>query len=141
MTGASTSHSSFAFLIYQPPLILLITPSCFIVFLSCFAFPLFHYNGSLHISHPAHLSQAIHLHISPSSPLTVTFPKARFSAHFFSIFTPLLFTLSLMLLLSLTSYMLRKHNSSFSLFIHTFNYLTLIPLKRIHSHWSPSANL
>ena len=46
---------AFVFLIYLLPLILSTTPSYSIVFLPGLAFPLFHYNGSLHISHPAHL--------------------------------------------------------------------------------------
>ena len=48
------SHG-FVFLIYQLPLILSTTPSYSIVFPPGSAFPLFHYNGSLHVSHPAHL--------------------------------------------------------------------------------------
>ena len=47
--------SAFVFLIYQLPLILSTTPSYSIVFPPGVAFPLFLYNGSLHISHPAHL--------------------------------------------------------------------------------------
>ena len=45
----------FVFLIYLLPLTLSITPSYSIVFLPDLAFPLFHYNGSLHIYHLAHL--------------------------------------------------------------------------------------
>ena len=53
----SLSNKSLAsvFLIYLPPLTLLITPSCSIIFLPGSAFPLFRYIGSLHISHSAHL--------------------------------------------------------------------------------------
>ena len=46
---------AFVFLIYLLPMIPSTTSSYSIVFLPGLAFPLFHYNGSLHISHPAYL--------------------------------------------------------------------------------------
>ena len=52
----------------------LTTPSYFIVFPPGLAFPLLHYNGSLHISHP-HIYCRIPPHSSPSSPLTCGVPQ------------------------------------------------------------------
>ena len=107
----SIKSLAFAFLIYLPPLTPLTTPSCFIVYLHGLAFPLFHYNGSLHIFDPAHLPYpSLHTFLlHPLSP--VELPNAPFSIQYFSIFIPLLLAL-LSVLLSLTSYMLSIHNSS-----------------------------
>ena len=55
MPSLCNKSPAFVFLIYLLPLILSITPSYSIVFLPGLAFPLFHYHGSLLISHPAHL--------------------------------------------------------------------------------------
>ena len=59
----------------------------------------------------------IHPHSFLHPLLPVEFHKAPFSAQFFSIFMPLLLALSSVLLLSLTSYMLMTHNSSYLLFL------------------------
>ena len=113
MPSPCNKSPALVFLIYQLPLILSTTPTYSIVFPPGSAFPLFHYNGSLHISHSAHLLYGS-LYTVPLHPLLpAKFHKAPFSAKFFSIFIPLLFALSSVLLLSLTSYMLMTHNSSY----------------------------
>ena len=76
----SIKSLAFAFLIYLPPLILMTTPSCFIVYLPGVAFPLFHYNGSLHIS-----SRTSSTHF-PFSYLTCGVPQG-------SVLCPVLFNL------------------------------------------------
>ena len=117
MPSLCNKSPAFVFLIYLLPLILSITPSYSIVFPPGLAFPLFHYNGSLLISHPAHLLQGS-LHTVPLHHiLPAEFLKAPFSAQFFSIFIPLLLALSSVLLLSLISYMLMTPNSSYLLFL------------------------
>ena len=119
MLSPCNKSPAFVFLIYQLPLILLTTPSYSIVFPPGLAFSLFHDNGSLHISHPAHLLRGS-LHTVFRHPLLpAKFHKAPFSAQFFSIFIPLIFALSSVLLLSLTSYMLMTPNSSYLLFLKT----------------------
>ena len=55
MPSPCNKSPAFGFLIYELPLILSTTTSYSIVFPPGLAFPLFHYNGSLHISHPAYL--------------------------------------------------------------------------------------
>ena len=55
MLSPCNKSPAFVFLIYQLPLILSITPSYSIVFPPGLAFPLFHCNDSLHISHLVHL--------------------------------------------------------------------------------------
>ena len=67
----SPCHKSlaFVFLIYQLPLILPTTPSYSIVFPPGWAFPLFHYNGSLHTSSRTS-TVGIPSQSFPSSPLT-----------------------------------------------------------------------
>ena len=115
MPSPCNKSPAFIFLIYQLPLILSTTSSYSIAFSHGSAFPLFHYNGSLHISHPAHL---LYLHTVPLHPLLpAEFHKAPFSAQFFSIFIPLFLALSSVLLLSLTSYMLMTPNFSYLLFL------------------------
>ena len=58
------------------------------------------------------------LYAVPLYPLLpAEFPKAPFSAEFFSNFIRLLLALSSVILLSLTSYMLSTHNSSYHLFL------------------------
>ena len=91
---------AFVFLIYLLPLIRSTTPSYSIVFLPGFAIPLFHYNGSHLICHPAHLlrDSSTQFHFITSAK----FPKAPFSAHLFSIFIPLLLALSLISASSIT---------------------------------------
>ena len=112
--SVSIKFLAFAFFIYLPPLILLTTPTCFIVYLPGLAFPLFHYNGSLHISHPAHQPSLHTFLLHPVLP--AAFSKAPCSAQCFSICIPLLARL-LVLLLSLIFYMLTIHNSSHPIFL------------------------
>ena len=63
-------------------------------------------------------------HSFPSSPLTCGVPQGSVLSPVLFIFIPLILALSSVLLLSLTSYMLMTHNSSYLLFIK--NYLSAI---------------
>ena len=117
MSSPCNKYSAFVCLIYQLLLILSTTPSYFIIFPPGLAFTLFHYNSSLHISHPAHQLQGYLHTVLLHSLLPVEFHKAPFSAQFLSIFIPLLLALSPVLFLSLTFYLLMTHNSSFLLFL------------------------
>ena len=117
MSSPCNKYLASVFLIYLLPLILSTTPSYFIVFLPGSAFPLFHCNSSLHISHPAYLPKRSLHTLLLHSLLPAEFPKAPFSAQFFSICIPLLSALSSVLRLSLTSYMLMIHSSSYPLFL------------------------
>ena len=87
MPSPCNKSPPFVFLIYELPLILSTTQSCFIVFPPGSAFPLFHYNGSLHISHPSHLL------VEPSTQfpfillLPAVFHKAPFGPVIFNLYT------------------------------------------------------
>ena len=109
MPSLCNKSSAFVFLIYQLPSILLTTPSYSIVFSSGLAFPLFHYNGSLHISHPAHLLLGISPHNFHSSPLTCrVLQGTALGPVLFNLYTT---PLSSVMLPYLTSYMLMTNNS------------------------------
>ena len=116
MLSLSNKSLVSVFLIYAPPLILSITlhlaPSFFYLFRHFLSFTIMVHFISLIIcrNHPLRT-------FLPHPLLPAEFPKAPFSAQFFSIFIPLLLALSSVLLLSLTSYMLMIHNSSYPLFL------------------------
>ena len=117
MPSLCNKYPAFVFLIYQLHLILSTTPSYSIVFPPGSAFSLFHYNGSLHITNPRTSTVRITPHSSLHPLLPAEFHNSPFLAQFFSIFIPLLFALSSVLLLSLTSCMPMTHNSSYLLFL------------------------
>ena len=74
MPSLCNKSPAFVFLIYQMPLILLTSPSYYIVFPPGLSFLLFHYNGSLHIFHYT-TTVGIPPRSSPSSPLTCGVPQ------------------------------------------------------------------
>ena len=95
LTKCRLKVSCLCLLDYQLPLILSTTPSYSIVFPPGLAFPLFHYNGSLHISHPAHLLWgSLHkVPFHPSYPRSST--RLRSRPVLFNLYTtPLSFLIS-----------------------------------------------
>ena len=119
MPSPCNKSPASVFLIYLLPLILSTTPSYSIVILSGLAFPLFHYNFSPHISHPAYLPKRSLHTLLLYSLLPAEFPKGLLSAQFFSIFIPLFSALLSVSRLYLTSYMLMIHSSSCHLFLNS----------------------